>query len=330
MAAREFLMIVQETAYGTPVAVASRVIGTNAFYLRLSDANSFTMQSAPVVGQIMYGGGLATPACSFSDQVTCTGQLSGILYAGPYAKMIADWGLTQINSGRTTPWTTTDAAGVMPPTDLASVSIYHAIQRSDGTLDRRLYTGVKVLSGSVSTSSQDRLAKFSLQIQGIRDDMNAAGVIAHPDATEFPEPTETDMPCGPYLFSHTSGKLKIGTARTMYDSISIAWTSAMAPKWFESKYVQLNKFCGRNTKLSANLYMKATPDDLAALQALTKQDVELTFDNGTHTLKFDLNTNNLFATLGRDLPLNSTYAWNATVQNYYDSSTSSDIVVSST
>jgi hypothetical protein len=278
----------------------------------------------------MYGGGLATPACSYNDQFTCTGQLSGVLYAGTYAKFIADWGLTQINAGRTTPWTTTDAAGVMPPTDLASASIYHAIQRSDGTLDRRMYNGVKVASGSVSASSQDRLAKFSLQLQGIRDDTDAAGTTAYPDATEFPPPTETDMPCGPYLFSHTSGLLKIGTTRTQYDAVSIAWTSAMAPKWFESKYVQLNKFCGRNTKLTADLYMKASPDDLAALQALTKQAVELSFNNGTNSLKFELDANNLFSALGRDLPLTGTYAWKATVQNYYDSSTSSDIVVSST
>lgn len=330
MASREFALIVQETSYGVPVPVASRVIGTNAWYLRLSDPNSFTMQSVPVVGQIMYGGGLATPACSYTDQFTCVGQLSGVLYAGSYAKFIADWGLTQINSGRTTPWTTTDTAGVMPPTDLASATIYHGIQRSDGTIDRRPYTGVKVTAGSITASSQDRLVKFQLQLQGIRDDVNAAGVVAYPDATEFPPPTEADMPCGPYLFSHSSGLLKVGTARTQYDSIGLAWTSKMAAKWFESQHVQLIKFCGRDTKLSANLYMKATPDDLAALQALTKQDVELSFNNGTHSLKFDLNTNNLFSGLGRDLPLDSTYAWNATVQNYYDSSTSSDIVVSAT
>jgi hypothetical protein len=330
MSAREFALIVQETAYGTPVAVADRVIGTNAWYLRLSDPNSFSMQAVPIVGDIMYGGGLATPACAYSDQVTCTGQLSGVLYAGPYAKMIADWGLTQISSDRTAPWVTTDSAGVMPPTDLASVSIYHGIQRSDGTYDRRRYSGVKVLSGSITSSSQDRLAKFSLQIQGQRDDMNAAGTVAYPDATEFPFPTETDMPCNPYLFSHTSGLLKIASARTQYDSIGLAWTNTMAAKWFESKYAQLIKFCGRNTKLSANLYMKASPDDLASLKALTKLDVELSFNNGTNSLKFDLNTNNLFSQLGRDLPLNSTYSWNATVQNYYDGSTSSDVVVSST
>jgi hypothetical protein len=76
--------------------------------------------------------------------------------------------------------------------------------------------------------------------------------------------------------------------------------------------------------------MKASPDDLASLQALTTQDVELSFNNGTNSLKFDMNTNNLFSQLGRDLPLAGTYSWNATVQNYYDSSTSSDIVVSST
>lgn len=327
--AREIAMIVKESSYGVPMT--SPVLGTDSFYLRLSDPNSFTMQSLPIVGSIPYGGGLTTPACSVSDQFNCAGQLSGVLYAGKYAKLIADWALTPIDSGRTAPWTTTDSAGVMPPGDLVSVSIYHGVQRSNGTWDRRRYGGVKVNSGSISVSSQgDRTAKFSLQIQGIRDDMNAAGVVAFPDDTEFPDPVDASFACGPYLFSHTSGKLKIGTARTQYDSASIEWTSTMSPKWFESKYVQLVKFCGRTTKLKANLYMKATPDDLASFQALTKQDVELAFDNGTNTLKFDLNTNNLFSALGRDLPLTGTYAWNAEVTNYYDPSTSNDVVVSAT
>lgn len=330
--AREIAMIVKEVSYGVPMT--SPTLGTDSFYLRLSDPNSFTMQSLPVVGQIAYGGGLTTPACSYADQYNCTGQLTGVLYSGAYAKLIADWALTPIaldgESARSIPWTTTDTAQVMPPGDLASVSIYHGIQRSNGTWDRRRYGGVKVNSGSIVSGRQDPVAKFSLQLQGIRDDMNAAGTVAYPDDTEFPFPTESSFACGPYLFSHTAGLLKIGTARAQYDSVSIEWTNSMAPKWFESKYVQLVKFCGRNTKLKANLYMKASPDDLASMQALTKQDVELSFNDGTHSLKFDLNTNNLFSGLGRDLPLNGTYAWNAEVQNYYDGSTSNDVVVSAT
>jgi hypothetical protein len=329
MPAREYAMIVKESSYGTPVA--DPTLGTDSFYLRLSDGNSFSMQAAPVIGDIMYGGGVATPACSYSDQTNCTGNLQGVCYAGAYSKLLADWALTQINTGRTAPWTTTDAAQVMPVTDLASVSIYHAIQRSDSTYDLRRYSGIKVASGSFDVSSQgDRLLKFNFALQGIRDDTNAAGTVAYPDATEFPAPDETDYPCGPYLFSHTAGKLKIASVRTQYDSLSLKFTNAMAPKFFESKYIQLNKFCGRSTTLDVNLYMKVSPNDLASLQALTALDTELTFDNGTNTLKFDLNTKNVFKSLPRDLPLNGTYSWNATVQNYFDPTTASDIVVSAT
>lgn len=326
--AREFAMIVKESSYGVPMS--SPVIGTDAFYLRLSDDNSLTMQLKPIVGNISYGGGLTTPACSYADQYTCTGQISGVMYAGAFAAFMANWALTPINEARTSPWVTTDAAEVMPPTDLASVSIYRGIQRSDGTLDRRRYSGMKVGSGSIGCSRQDPLCKYSFQIQGIRDDYNAAGAKAYPDATEFPPPDETDMSCGPYLFSHTGGKLTIGSVRTQYESVSLSWQNSMSAKWFESQYVQLVKFCGRDTKLATSLYMKATPDDLAALQAITKQTTSLGFDNGTNSLTIALNGNNVFSQLDQDLPNNGTYSWKGVVQNYYDPAVSGDVVVSST
>ena len=328
MPSREFAMIVQETSYGVPVA--SPTLGTNAFYLRLSDDNSFTMQDVPLVGVVNYGGGLATPACPYSDQNTCEGQLSGVLYAGTdgvFAKFMMDWAMTQINSGRTTPWTTTDAAGVMPPTDLASVSIYHGIQRSDGTYDRRRYGGVKVHSGTLNQSRQDPLLKYSFQLMGIRDDLNAALAVAYPNATEFPAPAETDYLCNPYLFSHTGGLLKVGSIRSQYDSASISWTNAMAPKIFETRHMVLDKFCGRNSKLSCNFYMKPSPDDLATLKALGENDTEISWDNGSWVLKIDFNAKNLFAQLQRQLPNNSTYSWNATIQNYFDPATASDLIV---
>jgi hypothetical protein len=104
MASREYACIVIESSYGTPKS--SPVTGTDRFYLRLDGANSFTMQDQPIVGDIMYGGGRATPALAYSDQRECKGRLTGNLYgsgSGVFAKKLLDWGLTVINTGRTTP-----------------------------------------------------------------------------------------------------------------------------------------------------------------------------------------------------------------------------------
>lgn len=331
MASREYACFVIESSYGTPKTSPST--GTDRFYLRLDGANSFTMQNSPVTGQIMYGGGRATPALRFSDQNVCAGRLVGNLYgsgSGAMAKKLLDWGLTVVNSGRTTPWTTTDASNLMPVGDLASMSIYHAKQLNDGSYDLRRYGGVKVMGGSIETSRQSPLVRISLDLQGIRDDLNAAGSVAYPDATEFPAPAETDYPSSPFVFSHTASGLKVGSTRTQYDSVSFSWRNAMDPKWFESKYCQLIKFCGRSSELRARFHMKTSPDDLASFQAGTVQDSELSINNGTNTIKIDMLGTNYITALSRDLGLNTVYMWDMTLQNFWDTSTPGDIVVSLT
>jgi hypothetical protein len=331
MASREYACIVIESSYGTPKT--SPATGTDRFYLRLDGANAFSMQAQPIIGDIMYGGGRATPALAFSDQTECRGRLTGNLYgsnSGAFAKLLLDWGLTVINSGRTTPWTTTDASYLMPVGDLASCSIYHAKQLNTGAYDLRRYSGVKVLGGSLESSRQSPLVRISLDLQGVRDDTNAANSVAYPDATEFPAPAETDYPTTPFLFSHTAGGYKIGSTRTQYDSVSIRWQNAMDPKWFESKYITLIKFCGRTSSFSAKLHMKASPDDLAAFQALTVQDSEISFANGSNTIKLDFLGSNYIKTLGRDLPLNQVYSWDLMAQNYWNAATPGDIVVTLT
>lgn len=331
MASREYACMVIESSYGTPKSTP--VTGTDRFYFRLDGSNAFSMQDQPMIGDIMYGGGRATPALSYSDQKECKGRIAGNVYgsgSGVFAKKLLDWAFTVVNSGRTTPWTTTDASNLMPPGDLASVSIYHARQLNDGTYDLRRYGGVKVLGGSLECSRQAPLLRFSFDIQGIRDSLNAAGSVAYPDATEFPAPAETDYPSSPFLFSHTSGALKIASVRTQYDSVGIRFQNAMDPKWFESTYVQFIRFLGRTSSLSSTLHMKATPDDLASFKALTAQDLELSWNNGTNTLKVDFNTANVIKTLGRNLPLSNVYTWDLMAQNYWDTSIPGDVVITLT
>jgi len=255
MAAREYLMLVKESSYGVPMTAPT--LGTDSFYIRLDGSNAFGMNADPIVQNVMWGGGRNTPAFGVSDQVECKGAFKTKLYAGAVSKFLLDWALTPVNTGRTTPWVTTDANAVMPPTDLASVSCYHAKQLNDGTYDMRRFGGCKVNSGSISCSRSSSIAELSFEIQGIRDDLNAAGTVAYPDDTEFPAPAETAYPTNPYLFSHTSTLLKIASTVSQYDSVSFSWQNSMDPKWFESKYLLLHKFCGRSSTLPSSASSRA-------------------------------------------------------------------------
>lgn len=328
---REFCLIVAESSYGVP---ATPVIGTNAFYMRLSADNAFSMQANPVIGKIPYGGGVSTNACAYSDSVTCTGTLQGELYAGAYSKFLLDWAITQVTltgedlDERTLPWVTTDVDYLMPPGDLCSVSIYHSYMLPDGTFKRKRYSGVKVVSGSITSSRQDPIFKFNFNLVGIRDDMNAAGTVADPNATEFPEPDDGDLPaCNPWLFSHVSaGGLKIATTRTMYGSVNLAWTNQLAPNSWESKYVQLIRYCGRSSTLAVALRLKASPDDIASYKALTSMASELKLDNGSVTLAIGMPSSR-WDTVVRDLKLGDEFMLNGTIAGYFNGTIQSDLVV---
>ena len=320
MPSREFAMFVQESSYGVPIATP--VKGTSLFYPRLHESDSYTGQMNPVLLDIPYGGGWVTPALQVSDQYGVAFNFSTYLYAGAYCNTLLNWAMTTIDSGRTLPWVTTDPNLVMPPGDLASMSIYHAIQMPDGSYDRRRYGGAKVNTWSITCSRAEPRAMLSITGSAIRDDLNAAGAIAYPLAAEFPNPGELDYPTNPYLFSQTAGYWQLidtgATLRTQYSSIGISCTNANDPRWFESQYQILSKFCGRTTTLNSQVYLKPTPDDLHFFQTKTPLLSNLEFNNGTNTVKIDLHTHNYLKGVARNLVINNVYQRTLTVQNFWD------------
>src|SRR4051812_36817788 len=124
MSAREFLWIVKESSLGT--VMTSPTAGTDSIYIPLVDGNSFSMVAEPVIEEIPYGGGLAVAAEAISDHYGCKGQLKTKLYPSQ-AAMLLGLLMTRVD-GAGAPWITSEPTG-----DLASVSIYHAVRRSDGT-----------------------------------------------------------------------------------------------------------------------------------------------------------------------------------------------------
>jgi len=330
MASRQFVMLCKESSYGTPMA--SPVKGTDLFYARLHDGDSYTGMMVPRPLDIQYGGGLATPAVRVNDQFELPFQFKTYLYPGAFSAFLLNWCMVNINTGRTTPWVTTDATYVMPPGDLASVSIYQAIMRNDGTYDRRMHNGCKVHSWTITCSRQEPRALLTINGFGIRDDYSAAGH-SYPDATEFPAPLETDYPTAPYLFSGTAGNLVVDSstnARSLYDNVSLTVNNIVDRQFFEAQYQYLAKFCGRNSTLNATVYIKPTPDDLAWLQTQQVLNASLKFSNGVNTLKVDMKGHNYINAIQRATPNNAIYKYSMTIGNLYDASASADIALTTT
>lgn len=310
--AREFLYLVAESAFKT---AATPVVGTNAFYIRLDGGNAFTMRPKLVQVPVPYGGGVAIRAFTVADKMECKGRLQTKLYAGALSAFLLKWAADRINAGQTTPWTTTEPAG-----DLASVSVYHAIQRSDGTYKRRRYKGCKVDSWSIEISEDSTIGTMSLELSA----SEPAGVdfggttTSDPDATAFPAPTDDQLPHNPYVFINASGGLVIGTSRTEFSSVRVGSRNVLARRFWATPFAGLLRFVGRETTLDAVHYLKASPDDDATYEALTAQDVSFELDNGVNSVKIDLNGANVFTSVDDNLPLNDLYTQNLTAANQWE------------
>ena len=114
--------------------------------------------------------------------------------------------------------------------------------------------------------------------------------------------------------------------------MEFAWQSTINPQFWEAKYVKSLRYKGRGqgTTLKVDLAYKDSPDDEAAYQALTTQDVEFTLNNGTKTLKIDLNTNNVWSTRTRNLDYSNVFMWQGTLRNGWDKAAGADLAVSGT
>jgi hypothetical protein len=322
MPAREFLWIVKESSLGT--VMTSPVAGIDSIYLRLIDGNSFSMVADPISEEIPYGGGFAVTAEAVSDHYACKGRLKTKLYPSQAPLLLALLA-SRINSDQSSPWTTTEPAG-----DLASISIYHAVQRPDGSYRRNRFAGVKATGGRIEVSRQSTTATLILDLQACRSYGNAMDGSPDPDATEFPAPSELDYPAGPYTFKNTAGHVNVGSSRTQYESLSVAIENSLDGRWFESSYLTVNQFCGRASTLEAALYLKATPDDRTAYEAITAQTCSVGFNNGVNTCTINFHGKNHITKLPYDLPLNQAFMQKLVLKNRFDPGAASDLDISLT
>jgi hypothetical protein len=322
MSAREFLWIVKESALNTPKS--SPTAGVDSMYIRLIDGNSFSMYAKPIIEEVPYGGGFAVTAEAISDHYECKGQLKTKLYPSQAALLLGA-ALTRVD-GSGNPWTTSEPVG-----DLASFSIYHAIQRSDGTLKRTQYSGCKVAGATIEVSRQSTSAMLTLDLIASKSQGNSMDGSSDPSAMAFPAPAETAYPTGPYTFKSTAGGLVIATsgstARTEYEDLSIKIQNVIDGRWFEQSYLQIVAFCGRATTLDSTIYLKPTPDDRTNFESIAVHAASLVFAStmtgDTCTITF--NGQNTIIDLPYDLPLGKAFMTKLSLKNRFDPNAAQDV-----
>jgi hypothetical protein len=322
MPAREYLLVVQESAFLTPAALS---VGTNASFIRLSDG-SFNMVAVPTLAEIPYGGGFAVPAEMIADHYACAGQLKTKLY-GSQAKFLMGWATTRINGAQTAPWTTTE-----PPGDLASCSVYHAVQNPDNATYRlKRFAGTKVNGVSIEVSRDATVAMITLDLLAAQEFGNAMEGTVDPLPAEFPPPAETDYPVGPYTFHQTAGFLSVGGAtRTLYDDLRWEVRNALDGRWFEAQHLAVTRSLGRRTTLNSNLMLKSSPDDRPPYEGVIAQAVTFGMHNGVagQNMTVTMNAQNTITGLPYNLPMANIFMQPITITNRWDPLAAGDITVS--
>lgn len=328
---REFLMAVEESAFKTPVASpvvwnTSTLYGlgnASAYYVRLDQGNAFTMRPRPVQVPIPYGGGVAIGASRVSDKIECKGRLRLLVTAATIPFWLS-WAGVRIGSAQTTPWTTTEPVG-----DLASCSIYHAIQRSDGSFKRRVYLGCKVDGWGLEASESSTVATLNLEISGSTPQGNQFDSSSDPTSTIFPSPADNNFATDYLLWIHTNALLTIaGTGRSAITELKVDVKNTLARSYYNDRFAQFLRFVGRHSTVATKLLYEPTPDDRTNYEGLTPETVSIGLNNGTHGLVMNLNAQNVMDPFEDDLPLDNVYWQSNTENNLWDPVAGSDFALS--
>jgi hypothetical protein len=327
MASRQVVQACIESSYGT--AKTTPAIGTDAAFLRLPTDDAFRAEMTPMLNLVPHGGGLDVPGYGVAEGYALAGELVTPLSPGIWTTLLMGAAGIPINSGRTAPWTTTDAGGVMPVGDLASLSFYEYMLFPSASVERNRHAGCKFARWSLSCSEQQRPLVFRGSFVGIRSLGNAQDASADPDATEFPLYTEGQLPTSHFHFGHMgsgTGTIKIGSARTKVESLTISCENNLDPRRYASNYLQTCEFTGRKLTVQAVVKLESV-SDRDAFRALTAQDCEFKWDNGTNSIKVDLHDANLFTSYARQFSNKVPNKVALTIASLYSTANATDFTV---
>jgi hypothetical protein len=333
MSSREFVMVVEESAYKTPVSTpvtwntgtSYGLANAQAYCPRLDGDNAMTMRPRPVMVQTMYGGGIAVPAAQTSDKIACTGQLRMKLSLLQTPFWLS-WAGVQINTAQTAPWTTT-----LLPGNLASCSLYHGVMRADGTIKRRVYLGTQVTGWTLTVSEASTVCTLVLDLVASTPQGNAFDSSTDPTSGVFPVPPDNTLPTDWHTFINLGGASFVtfgGAVRTQFTEMTITSRNVLSQWFYANRFLNTSEMFGRTTTIaSRNAYPPSSQDDRTHYEGTTSESVSVEMNNGTHGFTLTANAQNVFTTFEDDLSMPARYFQSATSINQWDASVGSDFTL---
>lgn len=321
MSVREYVILTTEAVAGTydtsttpaPTVLAIPLDGSNSFQ-GVPKPETWTIRGAQSGNKRFLRG---------SQKMSVDLKLKTHLYVA-HAPTMLGWALTEIGSTQTTPWTTTEPIG-----DLASVTIDHALMRSDGTWEARRYLGCKAAATSISSESEGQIVDLDIDIKGMVVQGNQYDGSVNPTLTQ---PLLSAYPTDIYTFQGTAGAFTLGSVRTQYQNLKIDVKSTLFAPFDESHFVNRIRYRGRDASLSAKLLIKSTPNDRATYETQAASTASLVFTNAakSHTATLTFNAQNFIDDLPHDLPLDKDYYYNMRLENFLDPVAGEDFTIAFT
>lgn len=312
---KRFLRITQEAAYGTfpgsPVSI----------YPRLNTPNAFRHMTTPGFWEIMSGSGFAVPALRGTQQASLRATLTTPLCA-TQAQFLLGWCGLRINSGQTSPWTTTEPAG-----DFTSCALDYAWTNFDGTLRTKRFTGCKVARWSVSASKDNPVCMLTIDVVGSTPQGNSYDSSVDPTLTA---PADSVFPVDPYLFQQLKGGFTLGSSRTNFESFTISSENALTAYFDESRFANAIRIGGRRTTVDARFRLKASPDDRASYENSAALACSMVLTGYSKSVTFAFNAQNFLSSVQEDYPLDAEVYYDGTIANLLDTTATTDFTMSFT
>ena len=316
---RECLLAVEESAFGTPVGTP--VVGTSSFYFNLPDSDCFAGVMSPQIQTVDYGGGIAVPMNVYSDHNVTQVNWKGLVYPSLQAFLI-NLHMARVTGG-TAPWTTSE-----PTNDLASASFYSLWTPRGGAAVVKQFAGCKGASLSLDCSRSSPMLAFSSTLACQKEVGNPIDASSDPTITA---PTDTQLPTGPYLFSHSATNLSFNSAAvTRYQSLSIKVTNTLDVLCCESHFPQVIAFLGRKITVTFQRLLSTTPNYRTYWQGLADYAFSVGFNNGAKSFTLGFGAHAHVSAYSQQRAKGKEFLETIEVTPKWDPSTNTDCTISFT
>lgn len=186
-------------------------------------------------------------------------------------------------------------------------------------------TGCKIDQFTLSADMSDGgfFLMADMQIMGSKYDDTITN-------TDFPTQSLSAYPLDdPYLFYNLAGNLTIDTVRTKFQSFTLSIDNILKSFPDETLYVGSVGWKGRDVTWSTKLLYQ-TQTDRRAWNTGGLHTVSATFNNGTHSVAFNLEASNSYTSVGDSMPLDDYYTQTLSGQSLMDQASGTDLAITVT